>query len=361
MIYKCLKCEYETTIKSNLNRHVRMKHSDDKPTHICEICDCVYTTHQSLRRHMITKHSEEQQAANVVIDDRNGAVTTSNVSSTAGNVSIETTDVSIADILERTTRYQCDRCKKTFTRKYTLGVHANICKGVSNPLECHLCHKVFALRATKSRHLKTCKGQEAINSTSQQATTINNIANQHNGDNITTNNTTNNNITNNQNIVINFGGSSDQIQFLVDKINNERLRQSMISEDEATVLIEFARMLMEEPANRCVRKTNLRSDYSSVHKGDGAWETRTDARVFPKLVANIANSASDYFHSNKRALSVNRRRFEDQQRMHDYVADGGYCADDDQAAEVKRTYREVLSEAKTMAYDNDGKKKRNDC
>lgn len=354
MIYRCDKCEYKTDIKSNLNRHRVLKHSETSTRHACDFCDCDYGCLQSLRRHMVAKHADMTVAENTIppaLETIPVALETIPPSPKAIPSALEAIS---NDVVDQTKKYACEQCHREFVKKHTLKLHAKKCTGVSNPMECHLCHKVFTKSSNKARHMKICKqdAQTEPTTSAQTAATINNIENQININNV---NNIDNSVTNN--LTINFNGVSEQIQFLLDHINNEILRQAMMTQDEPNVLITYTKMLLEKFENQCVEKTNMRSEYSLVHVGDGNWELKSDCIVYPKLVADIASSASDYFHTNKKALSTNRRRFEDQQRMHDYVADNGYCADDRYAADVKRKYRKIMRETKAIAFNGRKKKK----
>lgn len=347
-MYKCELCEYESNNKSNLNRHHTLMHSETIPRHLCSKCDCTYTTLSNLRRHMMTKHKNdlvpELVESNATIPEPSIIVPP------PINADVDT-------VSDESGKLECEKCKKTFAKKYNLKQHFQRCKGVTNPLECQKCHKVFTNSGNKSRHTRVCQKdlQETSPSiTTQTADTINNIQNQqniqtqHNGDNNTTVNVN----------IVNFS-NAEPIQFIVDSVKIETLRQALMTRDKPDdVLIEFAKMLLNVPENLCVEKTSIRSDYSSVHIGNGEWETKSDEVVYPKLVSDIASSASDYFHSNKKALTSSRHRFDEQQRLHDYMADNGYCADDARAVDVRRKYRKVIRETKAITFNQTRKKKK---
>lgn len=159
------------------------------------------------------------------------------------------------------------------------------------------------------------------------------------------------------NFIINFPTNAEPMEFYLDHIKVETLRQALMNQSEPdAVLIAFTRMILNVPENQCVEKTSMRSDYSHVHIGNGHWELQSDDTVYPTLVSNIALSASDFFHSNQRALLTSKPRFDEQQRLHDYVADNGYCADDKRAIDARRKYRKVVRETKAIAYNATKKK-----
>jgi hypothetical protein len=353
MIHKCDICQYTTTIKSNMNRHMKVKHDNTFERLTCDYCDCTFTSVYNLNRHMVTKHEGDYRAQHVNTTTGMGSTPAVLVSSPTGLGSTPT------EMVSNSPEYKCDLCAKVFTRKYGLTCHMAKCSGPINPLQCHLCQRIFTHKSSKSRHVKNCRGNASRlpMSSPQHATTINNIENQHNGDNIE-NQHNGDNITNNNITVINFApGSSEQMQFILDRMNNDTLRHAMLTQDEPAVLIAYTKMLMEQPANQCVEKTNMRSGHSRVHIGDGVWETCGDAEVYPKLVADMATSASDYLHSNQSELSVDRRTFKKVQEFHDYAADNGYCADDAKAPEVMRKYKKVVQRTKGVVFDATRKSK----
>lgn len=248
-------------------------------------------------------------------------------------------------------KFCCLKCNKMFVKKQNVKAHASKCKGVSNSLECHICHKVFTDRSNKAKHVKMCiAAAQARDQPSSSTTNIAETINIHNGD---VNNTTINNIVHNHQHValIAFEDGSDSIPFNTSGIDNRVLREAMLSDDAAIPCVSFTRMVSSKPENQIVRKTNLRSTYSQVHVGNGIWQTRSDSLVYPRLTSELGNLMGDYFNANRAAIGASQRRFAYQQKIHDYLADNGYCNDDHMKEEVKRIHRKMLRETKAIMFD----------
>jgi hypothetical protein len=112
-IYNCSLCLYNTDLKYNFNRHMKLKHSINNED---------------------TKNNNKDNK-----------------------------DI-IKDIIEVNNEdNKCVKCDKILSSKYYLQKHLITCKGVSNPLECHLCHKIFSDKTSKSHHLKICKKNPSNN------------------------------------------------------------------------------------------------------------------------------------------------------------------------------------------------------
>ena len=67
----------------------------------------------------------------------------------------ETVNENQDNVTNSKSKFQCEKCEKTFTSKQSLNYHSNICKGV-NSLQCPTCFKTFTNRVSKCRHLKKC-------------------------------------------------------------------------------------------------------------------------------------------------------------------------------------------------------------
>ena len=50
----------------------------------------------------------------------------------------------------------------------------------------------------------------------------------------------------------------------------------------------FSEELMKRSENLCIRKTNLKSNTSSVHVGNNVWEVKPDHLVMPLAMGNVA-------------------------------------------------------------------------
>src|SRR6056300_1215642 len=51
----------------------------------------------------------------------------------------------------------CNKCNKTFTRKWGLTKHKEICKGIIDRFSCEYCNKKLKHKDSRYKHLKVCK------------------------------------------------------------------------------------------------------------------------------------------------------------------------------------------------------------
>ena len=54
-MFKCSECEYETTVKGNLGKHIEAKHIS--PGVSCQYCSKLCPTRHALRMHTTRQHS----------------------------------------------------------------------------------------------------------------------------------------------------------------------------------------------------------------------------------------------------------------------------------------------------------------
>lgn len=325
---KCPECAYETRNKSNLNRHIKTLHASNEAGIACDYCKKQFKHMHNCKRHMENSCPDHPSRQ-------------SSEASTSAPAHV------------------CSKCNKSFTRKYAMDKHFEGCKGEINPLGCPHCNAVFTCKSSKSRHVKNCHpmvvSQEtdapAGPSIGQLADTINNTTNHIS----TQNNHTGDNIVNN-NLTIVF--QQDQLlDLILDNLDNERFRNAIRGKTGREILLTFTKFVLENPKNQCVMKTNLRSSHAQVHVGEEEWETRPDREVFPKLVADVANTASEFLNMNRSQLGMSRRTYDDVQAFVDYMSDGGYCADDNKAVEVRKDFHHMIQSTKAITHDYTKRKK----
>lgn len=371
VLHKCQHCDYTSSIKSNLTRHINNIHTETRKHIKCEYCDCVFTLEQNVRRHMMTRCKNklpDDHLQNVNNNLQNDSINLQNISMNLQNVSIDLQNVS-SDNKNDEKHKICNHCGRVFYSQYTLTRHEKNCKGKVASLQCHLCFAEFKHASSKSRHLIDCtllhqqKEEQALVPSKNSITSTNhhnNIQTQniHNGDqNTTTNNTTNNNTVNNtinNNITLLAFRPEDQeqLRFITDHISIDKLVKILELQKSKDILSYYTREVMEHPDNQCVKKTNLRSCHSSIHVGNNRWETRHDSEVYPKLVADVASGFGDEINAKRKMLrSIDRKKQNDLIQFSDYMSDNGYCADEEREIEVKMAHRELLQRTKAIAFD----------
>jgi hypothetical protein len=261
--------------------------------------------------------------------------------------------------------FQCEKCTKVLSNKRNLKYHMNVCKGVKNSLECHICHRIFNSHSAKSFHLKTCSIRSLVTSTQTTTPpsptttpqTINNtyiIGNQNN----TVNNTINNNIT----ILTVDPTKLENLEFITDHITNPELKKilkithkDMDDSKKITMLETYMRHLMTNPANKCIKKTNMQNVYSQVHTGDNKWETKHDKELYPKLTCNVAQGFSGLMvlRNSDAPMIKTERKLEELKAFLDYMADEGYRNDSnpDINHQTHLDFKELVQRIKGVIFD----------
>jgi len=326
---------------------------------------CNYKRHCACK-HNIAKSQSVIPTQNVAENAQNVALATQNVAENAQNVALATQNVA---------QYICTNCDKEFKQKRYLTRHEKTCKGIFDSLECHICHSIFTTRYSKSRHLQKCKiSLQAIIPTNDtpltntnvhngniinNSGTINNTANiTENTENITNNTINNNTVTNNINIVTFKPESSDCIEFDTSHITNEVLKEilSLAKETEngeKHMVEHYTRNILSNPANRCIKKTNMRSVHSKIHIGNNKWETKHDLQLYPKFVCDVANGFDELikqrYQDDKRL--IDKKTLKEFERFLDYMSDNGYCNDETLGKEMHHAFKHIVHRVKAIVYD----------
>jgi len=337
--------------------------------HICKYCNYSTKNTWNMKRHYSRVHYEyydwkNEVASNLVLQASKSVLQASNLVLPASNLVLDNTSASALTTISNNNNDHseniCEKCNKLFSCMKTLKVHSNICKGIVNPFQCPLCNKIFNNTSNKNRHLRICKEQSMIKANNEAAAAngpggnaiINgnvNIEGTHN----TLNNTTNN-IT-----VLNF---SDQfLEFNMDNITTQIVKKLIkcdywfIPDNMKMDMIgKYAKLLLANPANKCVKKTNLRSVYSTVHTGNNNWDIVTDKEVYPKLTSNIAQNMSDtlsVWYDNKQ-ISIRKKKFDEFIDRLNSVIDEGYSNDEDEEVnkETNMFFKHLVVKMKGIVY-----------
>jgi len=268
-IHKCIFCEYLSMRKYNTIRHMNIKHNynENEETNV-----------------NLSETNVNLSETNVNLSETNVNLSETNVNLSETNVNLSETNVNLSET--NVNLFNCDVCGKVFKSKIGYNKHRNKCKGIRDILECHICHKSFASSSSKSRHLKICKisnKKKEINSNNVKIT--NNIIN----------NITNNTVINNCNInIISFDKNlKNDTKFNTEHISFTDLRKILVNNiyDENNIqrlYSDYYRLVCDDERNRCIKKSNIKSDISKIHSGNGEWITMLDRDIYNKLVKDVS-------------------------------------------------------------------------
>jgi hypothetical protein len=238
----------------------------------------------------------------------------------------------------------CLKCYKVFSSKYTLKRHDDICKGVSSSLVCQYCNKIFAYNSSKLIHIKKCKIKKIQNEKSNEEIIIHNN-NQILNNCTFNNNTTINNTINNNIIVfdpINVNGTT----LKTDHINLDFISR-LLKIKEKDVLTLYKKKLFDNPDNRCIKKTNLRSLFSEIHVGQNQWDICYDIDIYPKFISEISNCLCELLTSKVSNKKIINKLIE----FLDYMAEEGHCNQEDISEEIKKEYKSQIQKTKAIIYN----------
>jgi hypothetical protein len=353
------------------------------PTHTCLYCGSNFTKKFNLKRHMIRIHkiSEEfiesnftknvshlsinshPKTKNVSQETKNVSQETKNVSQETKNVSQETKNVSHTinkDILTETCNdLECNKCGKTFSRKWYLNIHSQKCEGSKYKNTCQYCLKVFSYASSFSKHNKICKAKKETESKSliplqeDSYQQLQNIPVQPtiSGGNTLVNCNHNNIVNNSQNvnIIVYDKENMEFVKHHIDSKSVDRILNLAKPHINRQFVTEYSKQIFSNPENQCIKKGDLKSGHSEVHIGDDQWELDLDCNIYPKLACNMASTLSDFLYTKRNQL---RKDFDKIIGFLDYIADEGYVNTDDKdkQEEIFNEYKIFVKELKLIIY-----------
>lgn len=219
--------------------------------------------------------------------------------------------------------YKCDKCEYVSDRKYNLDRHLeNVKHEFENPdHHCKFCNKKCSNKYNKTRHENICKK---------------NMQNQ--APNFTT--------------IIVYGS-----EFLNEHVNIKEIEEELLKKYTneydfmRNILKCYARKLFENNNNLYIKKVNKNDSYSLIHTGNNKWISELDKVIYPKIASNVANSFQEYLLVNNAELKRKTKKFIENvfSPFLDYMADEGYCADDDK--EIKNAFKLFSKEIKLIIKD----------
>jgi len=211
----------------------------------------------------------------------------------------------VNDITSEFEIYKCDKCDKTFSRKFNLQRHQSNCKGIVNPAQCQKCNKIFSTTSSKCRHYKTCK-VEIKKEPEGNPLIINNITN--NDNSITNNTNITNNIINNTYI---FQSDPNSHPLAYQNYTMRLLSNDIIlpNKNNLPLMVEdFGRLIYNDDRNKNIKKNSNKTKYCLVKKKDGKWVNKLDKDIIPKATKDIAYNFRIVIDDNETELfNINRK------------------------------------------------------
>ena len=286
--------------KNNIKKYVIYATGTPKMVE-CKICGYLFRDNYKLNRHMsrikpCTPKNSSENNDNSVKTSNNCAKTSENCAKTSNNCA--------------KTSNNCIYCLSTFANKYNLNLHKNVCKYRDDPVrlleiendicpeppesktECRFCNNNFFNVSNLNKHVKVCKERKDYHQKllKQKKVEIHN----------TTINNTNNGTINNNNNTINinvFGQESldhisndDFMKYLLKNFKkyDKLTDQTDINTFSGNFVLEFDRMMSENPENRNALLTNIKAEFGIINNRHYRFED-----FVQKVLSNAAKKLSE--------------------------------------------------------------------
>jgi len=112
-----------------------------------------------------------------------------------------------------------------------------------------------------------------------------------------------------------------------------------IKEKDALVL--YTKKLLDNPDNRCIKKTNLRSMFSEIHIGNNKWDTCYDNDIYPKFITEISNCFGDLL-----LLKIPNKKIIN--KLIEFI---DYYAEEEISEKIKKEYKSMIQKMKSIIYN----------
>lgn len=262
--------------------------------------------------------------------------------------------------------YVCERCSKCLLSKHGFANHIKNCKGI-HPLECIYCNQIFQSRQSKYQHslrcqlrpqqIQTCESKQNDAKLINTNNTTNNITTNNNNHQCTTNNHCN--ITNNNNtyIITLEQKPNKETNFETEEITSDKFLECLYDarsqkQYHLDVLSDFCDMVFSIPRNRCVKKDNLRTNYSKIHLGNNNWKVVADRNLYEKLLIDITKTFMkklDEFDDIKDLNTKYKKLIWDVRGKTDHLSYGSY---DEEEKELKNEHQIAKDNVKYAVHNN---------
>ena len=137
------------------------------------------------------------------------------------------------------------------------------------------------------------------------------------------------------------------------------IREMIKSPTHIDAVKNYVHALLARKENQCIRKTNMRANYSKIHVGNNHWQLHPDQTLYPKLMANIASEFCDLVQGQSSQQSTSREKIIERMiekiiPFLDYMAGEGYCNSDNQSKvrNILQNFRELVRELKFIVCNN---------
>jgi hypothetical protein len=247
------------------------------------------------------------ECKNNTLDVENNTLDVENNTLDVENNTLNGKNNTLEESLKQKLPYQCQTCYKTYNRLRSLKKHSEQCSLLENPLQCPFCYKQFNFQQNKSRHMKICTKLVSDNDT---ITKTNNYTSTTNNNNITINNQIAEKIENNNTNIIVFPMNGHTINFLTDHITNKEMRAALKCGDAFQGLQNYIDILFRREENRCISKTDMKSPYCRIHKGNNKWDVAVDDSVFPKFTTNTSEMALEHIENNLNDMKLPKHKID---------------------------------------------------
>lgn len=275
--------------------------------HSCSFCPYTTTRVFNLSRHIASRHKSE--ISKIASNEPKSA--SKQPKSASKQPKIASKQPKIASLEPKNASHDdepcdfivptCEKCNKTFSRKYYLKVHEESCDGTRKGC-CKSCKQFFSNRSALDRHKKVCKTLILCdtNTDSSEDKVVPNITIVNNY-NIVNNNTTNN--TNNTVNLLSFPEDDDSNFDLITKHITQSIMKKCVTASKPQLgFKKFMGAVLDNLENQFVKKTNANIGYSSVHTGDGKWELMADNHVYPIITHHMTTAALAKLEEFKRSM-----------------------------------------------------------